>query len=205
MAAAKYSSTRVVAIANQSVTLSGYANQPGYFVAAAIAGLRSGVNPHQGLTSVEVSGLDSVGDAIAGFNVAQLNDIAGSGGWVIIKAEDGSFINRHAVTTNNLDLNHTEEQVRTNVDNMSYAFRRGLVPYIGRSNVTEITLTNLAITLQGIGDGFKTSIGGDIGPQLIDYKVTELRQHAVLKDNIVVVIQLTVPYPLNVIDLKLVV
>ena len=205
MAASKYSSTRVVAIANQSVTLSGYANQPGYFVAAAIAGLRSGVNPHQGLTSVEVSGLDSVGDAIAGFNVAQLNDIAGSGGWVIIKAEDGSFINRHAVTTNNLDLNHTEEQVRTNVDNMSYAFRGGLVPYIGRSNVTQITLTNLAITLSGIGDGFKTSLGGDIGPQLIDYTVTELRQHAVLKDHIVVVIQLTVPYPLNVIDLKLVV
>ena len=88
---------------------------------------------------------------------------------------------------------------------MSYAFRGGLVPYIGRSNVTQITLTNLAITLSGIGDGFKTSLGGDIGPQLIDYTVTELRQHAVLKDHIVVVIQLTVPYPLNVIDLKLVV
>ena len=205
MAAGKYSSTRVVAIANQLVTLSGYSNQPSYFVAAAIAGLRSGVNPHQGLTSVEVSGLDSVGDAIAGFNVAQLNDIAGSGGWVIMKAEDGSFINRHAVTTNNLDLNRTEEQVRTNVDNMSYAFRGGLVPYIGRSNVTPLTLTNLSITLSSIGDGFKSSVGSDIGPQLIEYKVTELRQHAVLKDHIVVTIELTVPYPLNVIELNLVV
>jgi hypothetical protein len=186
--------------------LSGYTNQPSYFLAAAIAGLRSGVNPHQGLTSVSVSGIDYVGDAINGFNTAQLNTIAGDGGWIIIKAEDGSFINRHAVTTNNTDLNRREEQVRTNVDNMSYAFRRGLVPYIGRSNITPTTLTNISITLKGIGDGFKTSVGtNSIGPQLLDYTIAELRQHAVLKDHIVAVVNLTIPYPLNNIELKLVV
>lgn len=205
-AAGKYSSTRVVAIANSKLTLSGYSNQPSYYVAAAIAGLRSGVNPHQGLTSVSVSGIDYVGDAINGFNTAQLNTIAGDGGWIIIKAEDGSFINRHAVTTNNTDLNRREEQVRTNVDNMSYAFRRGLVPYIGRSNITPVTLTNINITLKGIGDGFKTSVGtNSIGPQLLDYTIAELRQHAVLKDHIVAVVNLTIPYPLNNIELKLVV
>jgi hypothetical protein len=204
--AGKYSSTRVVAVANDNLTLSGYTNQPSYFLAAAIAGLRSGVNPHQGLTSVSVSGIDYVGDAINGFNTAQLNTIAGDGGWIIIKAEDGSFINRHAVTTNNTDLNRREEQVRTNVDNMSYAFRRGLVPYIGRSNITPTTLTNISITLKGIGDGFKTSVGtNSIGPQLLDYTIAELRQHAVLKDHIVAVVNLTIPYPLNNIELKLVV
>lgn len=206
MAAGKYSSTRVIAIANNNLTLSGYANQPSYYAAAALAGLRSGVNPHQGLTSVSVSGIDYVGDAINGFNTAQLNTIAGDGGWIIVKAEDGSFINRHAVTTNNTDLNRREEQVRTNVDNMSYAFRRGLVPYIGRSNITPTTLTNISITLKGIGDGFKTSVGtNSIGPQLLDYTIAELRQHAVLKDHIVAVVNLTVPYPLNNIELKLVV
>jgi hypothetical protein len=139
-------------------------------------------------------------------NVAQLNTIAGSGGWIIIKAEDGSFINRHAVTTDNTDLNRREEQVRTNVDNMSYAFRRGLVPYIGRTNVTSGTLTDIDITLRGIGDGFKSDVGfANIGPQLIDYEIVELRQHAVLKDHVVAVINLTIPYPLNNIDLKLVV
>jgi len=205
-AAGKYSSTRVVAIANDNLTLSGYTNQPSYFLAAAIAGLRSGVNPHQGLTSVSVSGIDYVGDAINGFNSAQLNTIAGDGGWIIIKAEDGSFINRHAVTTNNTDLNRREEQVRTNVDNMSYAFRSGLVPYIGRSNITPLTLTNISITLKGIGDGFKTSVGtNSIGPQLLDYTIAELRQHAVLKDHIVAIVNLTIPYPLNNIELKLVV
>ena len=206
MAAGKYSSTRVIAVANDKLTLSGYSNQPSYYVAAALVGLRSGVNPHQGLTSVTVSGIDYVGDAINGFNTAQLNSIAGDGGWIIIKAEDGSFINRHAITTNNTDLNHREEQVRTNVDNMSYAFRRGLVPYIGRSNITALTLTNISITLKGIGDGFKTAVGtNSIGPQLIDYSIAELRQHAVLKDHIVAVVNLTIPYPLNNIELKLVV
>ena len=202
----KYSSRRVVAIANDNVTLSAYSAQPSYYVAAAVAGLRSGVNPHQGLTSISLSGMDYVGDAITGFNVSQLNTIAGNGGWIIIKAEDGSFINRHAVTTDNTDLNRREEQVRSNVDNMSYAFRRGLVPYIGRSNVTPGTLTNIEITLRGIGDGFKTDVGtNSIGPQLLDYEIVELRQHAVLKDHVVAVVNLTIPYPLNNIELKLVV
>jgi hypothetical protein len=202
----KYSSPRVVAIANDNVTLSAYSGQPSYYLAAAVAGLRSGVNPHQGLTSVSLSGVDYIGEAITNMNVAQLNTIAGSGGWIIIKAEDGSFINRHAVTTDNTDLNRREEQVRTNVDNMSYAFRRGLVPYIGRTNVTSGTLTDIDIALRGIGDGFKSDIGfANIGPQLIDYEIVELRQHAVLKDHVVAVINLTIPYPLNNIDLKLVV
>jgi hypothetical protein len=202
----KYSSNRVVAIANDKVTLSGYADQPSYFIAAAVAGLRSGVNPHQGLTSVSLSGIDYVGAAITALNVAQLNTIAGSGGWVIIKAEDGSFINRHAVTTDNTDLNRREEQVRSNVDNMSYAFRSGLLPFIGRTNVNESSLSSIAIVLNGIGDGFKADLGaGSIGPQLIDYTIVELRQHAILKDHIVATINLTVPYPLNNIDLQLVV
>jgi hypothetical protein len=202
----KYSSRRVVAVANDNLTLSAYTSQPSYYAAAAVAGLRSGVNPHQGLTSVSLSGIDYVGDAVNGFNVSQLNTIAGDGGWVIMKAEDGSFINRHAVTTDNTDLNRREEQVRSNVDNMSYAFRRGLVPYIGRSNVTPTTLTNIEITLRGIGDGFKTDVAtNSIGPQLLEYEIVELRQHAVLKDHVVAIVNLTIPYPLNNIELKLVV
>lgn len=202
----KYSSRRVIAIANDNVVLSGYSNQPSYYVAAAVAGLRSGVNPHQGLTSVSLSGIDHVGDAVAGFNVSQLNAIAGNGGWIIAKAEDGSFINRHAVTTDNTDLNRREEQVRSNVDNMSYAFRRGLVPFIGRTNVTPSTLTSLDIVMRSIGDGFKSDIGTtSIGPQLLEYEIVELRQHAVLKDHVVIIVNLTIPYPLNNIELKLVV
>jgi hypothetical protein len=202
----KYSSRRVVAVANDYLTLSAYTSQPSYYAAAAVAGLRSGVNPHQGLTSVSLSGIDYVGDAVNGFNVSQLNSIAGDGGWIIMKAEDGSFINRHAVTTDNTDLNRREEQVRSNVDNMSYAFRRGLVPYIGRSNVTPTTLTNIEITLRGIGDGFKTDVAtNSIGPQLLEYEIVELRQHAVLKDHVVAIVNLTIPYPLNNIELKLVV
>jgi hypothetical protein len=202
----KYSSNRVVAIANDNLTLSGYSDQPGYFIAAAVAGLRSGVNPHQGLTSVSLSGIDYVGGAVTGFNTAQLNAIAGSGGWVVIKAEDGSFINRHAVNTDNTDLNRREEQVRSNVDSMSYAFRNGLLPFIGRTNVNAGNLTSIEIMLRSIGDGFKTDLGaGNIGAQLIDYTIVELRQHAILKDHIVATINLTVPYPLNNIDLQLVV
>ena len=88
---------------------------------------------------------------------------------------------------------------------MSYAYRSALVPYIGRSNVTANTLTNIRVVLSGVGTGFQLDTGTDIGPQLIDFEIKELRQHAVLKDHVVVVIILTIPYPLNNVELHLVV
>lgn len=203
-AVGRYASRRVVAIVNETVGNAGF-TFPGYFLAAAIAGLRSAVNPHQGLTNVAVSGIDDVGTLVKGFNGSQLNEIAGAGGWVVIKTPDGNFITRHAVTTDNTDLNRREEMIRVNVDDISYQLLAVLEPYIGQANVVADVLTDMRNTLSSALDELTVNKTPRIGPQLVSFTIRELRQHALLKDRVVIIVDLVVPYPINNIELRLVV
>ena len=99
---------------------SGGVMQDGYYLAAALAGLASGVVPHQGLTNVEVSGFDDYTRSYKMFNETQLNRMAEAGVWIVTEDRDGTPYTRHALTTNNLDLNRKEEMIRRNVDSISY-------------------------------------------------------------------------------------
>lgn len=44
-----------------------------------------------------------------------------------------------------------------------------------------------------------------IGPQVVSYEIVQLEQHPLLKDRILAIVNLVVPYPLNTIELHLVV
>jgi hypothetical protein len=58
--------------------------QPGYYLAAALAGLASGgVVPQQPLTNVEVAGFDDYSRSYKYFNETQLNKLAESGVWIV--------------------------------------------------------------------------------------------------------------------------
>ncbi|NDD53391.1 hypothetical protein EBZ39_05875 [bacterium] len=203
--AGAFGSRRVVAVWPDQVGEGGTL-QPGYYLAAAIAGLASGVVPQQGLTNVEVAGFDDYTRSYKYFNETQLNRMAEAGVWIVTEDRDGTPHTRHAVTTNNLDLNRREEMIRRNVDSMSYLFLRRLRPYIGRSNVTPGMITLLTNQLTTVIKTLKTNGTTDeVGPQLIDGTIRILRIHPLLKDRIEVVLDLTVPAPLNNIELHLVV
>jgi len=200
----RLSSRRVCAIVNETVGNAGQ-SFPGYFLACALAGLRSAVNPHQGLTNVEIAGIDDVGTLVKGLNSVHLNTIAAAGGWIVVKAKDGSIITRHALTTDNTDLNRREEMIRVNVDSISYTLLAILEPYIGKSNVVDSVLLMMRNSLSSALDEMTIDRTPRIGPQLVGYEIVELRQHALLKDRVVITINLTVPYPINNIELRLVV
>lgn len=201
---AQHKNRRVVVVANSTVALDG-AVFPGYFAAAAVAGLRSGVLPQQGLTRVTVSGIDDTGALISGLNGSQLNQIAESGGWIIHKDADGNIFNRHAVTSDPTDLNSREEVVRVNVDSISYQYKAVYEPYIGKANVTDDILIILKSLFESVTLALKSNGTTSTGSQLIDGAVIQIRQHALFKDRVVIEADLTVPYPLNNIELKLVV
>ncbi len=179
---------------------------PGYFLAAALAGLASGVVPHQGLTSVEVAGFDDYTRSYKLFNETQLNRLAEAGVWIVTEDRDGTPFTRHALTTDNLDLNRREEMIRRNVDSMSYLFLRRLRPYIGRTNATPGMVDLLRNRVNGIINFLKSNgYTQELGSQLIDGTIRVLRIHPLLKDRIEIVLDLTVPAPLNNIELHLVV
>lgn len=179
---------------------------PGYYLAAALAGLASGVVPQQPLTSVEVAGFDDYSRSYKFFNETQLNRMAEAGVWIVTEDRDGTPFTRHALTTDNLDLNRREEAIRRNVDSLSYLFLRRLRPYIGRSNVTPQLVSVLSDEINALIKFIKAN-GATIaaGSQLIDGSIRVLRIHPLLKDRIEVVLDLTVPAPLNNIELHLVV
>lgn len=199
-----YSSSRVVVIANPTVGLDG-ATFPGYFAACAVAGLRSGVLPQQGVTRVTLSGIDDVGALISELNGSQLNLIAGAGGWIVAKDATGSIFNRHAVTSDTSDTNKREEVIRVNVDSISYQYKSAFEPYIGRINITPGTLDLLRQRFEMVTDELKINGTPNTGGQLISAEIVDIRQHAVFKDKVVIQANLSIPYPMNNIELKLVV
>jgi len=203
--AGAFSSRRVCAVWPDQVGEAGTL-QPGYYLAAALAGLVSGVVPHQGLTNVEVAGFDDYTRSYKMFNETQLNRMAGAGVWIVTEDRDGTPYTRHALTTDKLDLNRREEMIRRNVDSISYLFLRRLRPYIGRTNATPGMVGYLRSRVTEIIDFFKANgYTQELGSQLIDGTIRVLRVHPLLKDRIEIVLDLVVPAPLNNIELHLVV
>jgi hypothetical protein len=180
--------------------------QPGYYLAAALAGLVSGVVPHQPLTNVEVAGFDDFTRSYKYFNETQLNRMAEAGVWIVTEDRDGTPHTRHALTTDNLDLNRREEMIRRNVDSMSYLFLRRLRPFIGRTNAQPGMVRRLKYEVTEIIDFLKANGNTEeLGSQLIDGTIRKLQIHPLLKDRIEIVLDLVVPAPLNNIELHLVV
>jgi hypothetical protein len=180
--------------------------QPGYYLAAALAGLVSGVVPHQPLTNVEVAGFDDYSRSYKYFNETQLNRLAEAGVWIVTEDKDGTPYSRHGLTTDNLDLNRREEMIRRNVDSMSYLFLRRLRPYIGRTNAQDGMVRRLRFEVSAVIDFLKANGNTEeLGSQLIDGTIRTLQIHPLLKDRIEIVLDLVVPAPLNNIELHLVV
>lgn len=181
---------------------------PGYHLCAALAAYTSGVVPHQGLTNRSIAGFDDVSRTVDIFNRTQLNRMAENGVWIVTQdLQTGEVFTRHAVTTGDTDdLNQREEQIVRNLDSISYFFQGLFQPYIGVSNNTDALIRILASELNaGIqvlrGRNFVERLGG----QLVDAELQEIRRHTTLKDHLVVRLQLTLPSPLNVVQLHLVV
>jgi hypothetical protein len=153
-----------------------------------------------------VAGFDDYSRSYKLFNETQLNRMAEAGVWLVTVDRDGTPYSRHAVTTDNLDLNRREEMIRRNVDSLSYLFLRRLRPYIGRTNATPDMVSKLADDVNAIIRFFKSNgYTQELGSQLIDGSIRVLRLHPLLKDRIEIVLDLVVPAPLNNIELHLVV
>lgn len=209
--AQSYASSRVVATWPDIVGTAGNA-QSGYFLAAAIGGLISGVVPHQGLTNVEVAGFDDLASRTKDFfSGSQLDTLAAGGIWIVTEDADGTPHTRHALTTATIDLNRSEEMIRRNYDSMSYVFHKRLRKYIGRANVTQSMLEKSRYEINQTIRFFKgNGYTPELGPQLIDGSIALdaqgaeiLRVHPLAADRIEAVVTLDGPEPLNNYELHL--
>ena len=177
---------------------SGGLNVPGYHLCAALAGLRSGVVPHQGLTEAAVVGFDDLSRTNY-FNGTQLDQLAGYGVWIV--GQDTStlqIVNRHAITTDVSDIIHREEMVRVNLDSISYIFRRWFSAFVGKANVSDDLVKRFQVEIDAIRDYLRNNNRFDgIGAQADDLINVSVTRHPYLADRIVVTVTPVLPIPLN--------
>ena len=182
---------------------------PGYFGAAAIAGLKSGVAPHQPVTNVILNGFTRADRSTPYFNLSELNLVAQGGTWIIDQEGDsngiaGAIFNRHQLTTDYTDDNMAEVSITTNLDSVSKIIREDLKQFIGQWNnhpffqqLLQTRLVDRLTYLQGYAVTVKA------GPQLLDFKIVKLQTDPLIRTRVNVEIDLTLPYPVNVIQVKL--
>lgn len=201
-----YNNRRVRAVFPETTKL-GSVVKPGYFLAAALAGLRSGVVPHQGLTNAEILGFSDLTQSFSTFTETQLNRLAQEGYWIATQAAVGAtpYV-RHQLTTDSVSLNASEDSVTTNVDSISYGLRRVLAPYIGQYNVNKNTLLLVEATIYNeLRYRQLNTFTARAGNQLNGFEIISLAANLTFKDRIDATIQLDVPYPLNAITVTLLV
>lgn len=202
-----YSSRRVYNVFAGGATIDGFAGVADYFLAAAYAGLRSGVAPHQGLTNVELGGVEAVPFMTITLNGNQLDTLANAGFWLTYQdAVDGSIFCRKQISTDLTDLNTTEQSITTNLDSQSYYYKNTLKPYIGRTNNVQTVHNLIRADLEAafeffLNNGRTPTLGG----QLVAATIEELRPSVVERDKLVITVSIQLPYPINLIDLNLVV
>jgi hypothetical protein len=188
----------------------GNVTKQGYFAAAGLAGLRAGVVPHQGLTNTEFLGATDLSKVVLEFSQDDLNTMAEQGIWLITQEVIGStpYV-RHQLTTDESNLNTSEDSITTNVDNISYALKKTLAPFIGKYNINPSNVvavrTAIASELTYRANSTYTSRAGN---QLVSFNsktdIVRIEQNSTYRDRIDVEVRLHVPYPMNYISLTLI-
>jgi hypothetical protein len=183
----------------------------GYFAAAGLAGLRSGVVPHQGLTNSEYLGATKLNKVVLEFSQSDLDTMAEQGIWIITQETIGATAYvRHQLTTDTSSLNTSEDSITTNVDSISYALKRVMAPFIGRYNVNPDSIATVRAAIVGeLTYRSSNTFTNRAGNQLVSFTpkddILRLEQNATYKDRLDVEVRLHVPYPLNYLSLKLIV
>jgi len=201
-----YDNRRVMNVFPNTAKL-GNVTYEGYYVAAAVAGLASGVVPHQPLTNLSLLGFSDVSNATTYFTEDQLNTLAEAGVFIVTQEVIGStpYV-RHQLTTDTSNLNFSERSVTSNVDSISYGLQNALKPYIGKYNLNENTVSLVRFSIEReLNFRASNTFTVQAGNQLINWELVSVTPNIKFRDRLDVVLRLTVPYPLNDIDVTLLV
>jgi hypothetical protein len=193
-------------------TANGGVDKEGFFLAAALAGLRAGSLPHQPLTNAEVLGFDDLTLSTVTFTSDQLDRLASAGTWIVKQDIVGGVAYvRHQLTTAGYDdvgddPKFSEDSLTTNVDSISYSLQRALEPFIGRYNVNPATVALVTATItRQMHQHMTNSDSPSAGPQLLGFNLVRVGQSELFRDRIEAVVELTLPFPLNKVTVTLIV
>ncbi|NBQ69925.1 MAG: hypothetical protein EBU46_14315 [Nitrosomonadaceae bacterium] len=183
----------------------GSQTKEGFYLAASLAGLRSGVVPHQGLTNIQLLGPTELSRVVNELSEDQLNVLAEAGVWIVTQSALGATpYTRHQLTTDESGLSFSEDSITTNVDHISYALQAKIAPFIGLYNVNPGTVLQIRSAIDAeLSYRMTNTFTERAGNQLNGFTITKVEQNATFKDRIDVEVILQVPAPINVIKINL--
>lgn len=187
--------SRRIGLVWPDIVSEGGVEEPGYYLSAALAGLKSGVEPQQGLTRRTIQGFDGFTRSKPRYTESQLDLMASSGVWICVEDSDGTPQSRHALTTSTINTFYSEEMMTRNFDSVSKYMYQVIDTYIGVYNVTNETLRSIYYNLRNaceylIGKG-----------QMTDYTNITVKQHDLLLDRVVAYIDCGLPFAVNNVEL----
>ena len=120
--------------------------------------------------------------------------------------DDGKIYAERQLSTSTLDLFRKEQSVTCNVDSISFTLADGLRNLVGRVNITEGTRGLVEAIIRSIlGELSATNGAVTVGPQLNTYEITSVTVPATAQDTLKVRVSISVPLPMNIIDITLVI
>jgi len=181
---------------------------PGYFLNCAVGALTTGLPTQQGLTNLSVAVYSGVVHSTKYFSNDDLNTIAGGGVMVFVQdiLDQTPLFVRHQLTTDTSSVLFQEYSVTKNVDFVAKFIRINHAQFIGQYNIVPQTFDDLKTNAKGIinflVEGTKRP---KIGGVLVSATLANVSQNESELDGIVETWDITVPIPLNYLDITLVI
>jgi hypothetical protein len=175
---------------------------PSRYVAAEIAGLRSALMPQQGLTHTEISTVTSAPAMYLRYRQTDLDAIAANGAFIVTQDNaNGPVYIRHQLTTDTSQGSlYYEDSCPTILHALDFQAKDLLVGYIGVKNATPQVVSQIENAMHDLLTAATLTTDTNIGPLIIAFSALTVGLHPILKDRIVVTAVVTIPLPLNNID-----
>ncbi len=172
---------------------------PGYYLAAAYAGLSAGQPVQQSFTNMTIPGISDLKHSNFFYTRSQLDLMAGAGTCLTVQDTPGGVpYCRHSLTTNMANVTSQEIMLTRDIDSVSYYFKTLLKPYIGKWNVVADTLM---VMTQTVNAGINSLVAAKLpqigAPLRSGSTLVSLGQNPNAADSIVCVIKAVTPYPNN--------
>lgn len=178
------------------------AEVPGYFLAAAVAGLISGSSPAQGFTNFPFAGFVGLKNSNFFFSEFQMDVIAAGGVFLFIQDSQGAPVKpRHQLTTDVTSIEKRELSINKADDYVAKFIRAQVRGLIGINNITDIFMNNI---LKPQTNGIIENL---VGERIIgrNTQILRMEQSASKPDTIEVDIRIEHLYPANTLDYTLII
>lgn len=174
---------------------------PSYYLCVTLGAMRAGYPPHQGFSTISLSGIKRVLRANKLFTKDQLDEMAGQGVfWVLQDEPEELPYVLYQTTTDTTQLETCESSCVAVVDYASKYYKDNLKPVLGKYNVNSISTTLVKNVINSCTTDMTGTSYQYIGPVLLSGTLVSIETNA---DTIKPTIKIEIPYPVNAVDVVL--